>query len=138
MRVISQNELTKALFHHPYDTAPNYRAAMSVVHLSSDDKLLVGYWHAPAGEVELAYGENREYNYVIRGEIQVVREDGTSLIAREGEIIECGGAEETVLFRIRQYAVTLFIVYPQSGRDASFVRRLQARNEPPHFIPQTE
>lgn len=67
MRIISQNELTKKLFDHPYANSPEYHAGMSVVHISDDGRLLIGYWHAPKGEVEINYGINVEYNYVISG-----------------------------------------------------------------------
>lgn len=126
MRIITQKELTEKLFDHPYTNSPNYHAAMSVVHMSSDGKLLIGYWHAPEGEVIIDYGMNVEYNYVIEGKFELLCDDGRILSARAGDIIECGGQACNVTYRIKEYAKTVFIVYPQSAEDVAFVQRIQA------------
>lgn len=136
MRIISQNELTKKLFDHPYANSPEYHAGMSVVHISDDGRLLIGYWHAPKGEVEINYGINVEYNYVISGKISVIDSDGNSFFASAGDIIECGGKKGAVKYHIQEYAKTLFVVYPQSKEDLEFVLSIQSENNPIKFTPK--
>lgn len=129
MRIISQQELIDKLFNHPYDNNPDYHAAMSVVYLSDDGRLLIGYWHAPEGEIEIDYGINIEFNYVISGKIRLSCPDGTEVSAGPGDIIECGGDGSKIKYRIEEYAKTLFIVYPLSQEDVEFVSGMRDKNE---------
>ncbi len=123
MRIISRDEMKKALFDHPYKDSPDYHAAMSVVYLSQDKRMLIGYWTAPEGKVSIRYGENVEHNYVIRGKIKIHCQDGTILNAVPGDVIECGGKD--VIYEIEEYAETLFIVYPQGKEDIEFVKKIK-------------
>ena len=132
MRIITEDALIKELFDHPYeDTA--YRAAMSVVHLSPDKSLLIGYWHAPEGSVEISYGSNVEYNYVIEGVITIETEQGGCFTAKAGDIIECGGGNNTCIYHIKEYAKTLFVVHPMSSEEADVVSSMQTACDPVGF-----
>ena len=128
MRVISQKELTEKLFDHPYENSPDYRAAMSVVDISSDGKLLIGYWHAPKGRVKLGYGENKEHIYIITGKLRMLSSDGGEILAASGDTIQCGGKAEEIECIIEEYVKALFIVYPQSEADLDFVHHIEALN----------
>lgn len=122
MRIIKQEELKKKLVDHPYADAPDYHAAMALVHLSEDERMLIGYWKAPEGKVPIHYGDNIEYNYVIRGKITVHEQDGRTLTAEKEDIIECKGRD--VIYEIEEYAQTLFIVYPQSTEDVRELKNI--------------
>lgn len=131
MRIIKREEMIEQLFDHPYVDSPDYHAAMSVVYLSRDKKLLIGYWTAPEGKAAIRYGENVEHNYVIRGKISVHCQDGTVLTAVPGDVIECSGQD--VVYEIEEFAETLFIVYPQGKEDVDFLEKIQEINGKVNF-----
>lgn len=122
MRIIKQEELKKKLVDHPYADVPDYHAAMTLVHLSEDEKMLIGYWEAPEGKVPIHYGNNVEYNYVIRGKITVCEQGGRKQTVEKGDIIECKGRD--VVYEIEEYTQTLFIVYPQSEEDVRELKNI--------------
>ena len=134
MKLITQKELTGNLFNHPYENNHDYFAAMSVVHISDDGKMLIGYWHAPVGEVKLDYGANIENIYVIKGKMRLVKPDGTEVVASAGDILQCGGDYESVNCIVEEYVKALFIVYPQTEDDLAFVKRIEEKNEKPKFV----
>ena len=131
MRIINHEEMKAQLFDHPYNNSLDYHAAMSVVYLSHDKKLLIGYWTAPEGKVSIRYGENIEHNYIIREKISVHCQDGTILTAVPGDVIECSGQD--VVYDIEEYAETLFIVYPQEKEDVDFLEKIQEINGKVNF-----
>ena len=133
MKLITQKDLCDALFGHPYENDPAYSAAMSFVHISGDGKLLIGYWHAPVGEVRLDYGKNIENIYVIQGRMKLVKPDGTEVAAASGDILQCGGDSESVNCVVEEYVKALFIVYPQTEEDLAFVRKIEKENSSLRF-----
>ena len=133
MKLITQKELSDALFGHPYVNNPDYFAAMSIVHISEDGKLLIGYWHAPKGEVRLDYGLNIENIFVIQGRLKLVKSDGKEIVAVAGDILQCGGDSESVNCIVEEYVKALFIVYPQTEEDLAFVRKIEKENSPLRF-----
>lgn len=122
MRIIKQKELKKNLVDHPYGDGQDYHAAMTLVHLSGDEKLLIGYWEAPKGKVQISHGNSIEYNYVIRGRVTVYKQGGKKITAEQGDIIECESG--SITYEIEDYAETLFIVYPQSAEDVEELKRI--------------
>ncbi len=133
MKIITQEELKEALRDHPYAANPDYHAAMSVVHMSSDGKMLIGYWHAPRGRVKIQYGENTEHIYLLNGVLNITDEKGQCISARAGDIICCGGDNLCVEYEVEEYVTALFFVYPQDEEGADFVRGLMESGRPPLF-----
>ena len=130
MRIITQKELADKLFDHPYANNPDYHAAMSVVYISPDGKLLIGYWHAPAGEITLDYGLNVENIFLIEGSMTLENTNGEVAVGHAGDLLQCGGQNESVQCVVHEYVKALFIVYPQTEEDLAFVRKIEAENKP--------
>lgn len=130
MRIITKKSLISALFDHPYVNNPDYHAAMSVVYISPDNKLLIGYWHAPVGQVKLEYGMNVENIYLIEGAMSLQGEDGEIIKGNSGDLLQCGGQCERLECIIHENVKALFIVYPQTEDEIAFVRNMESTNAP--------
>lgn len=60
---------------------------------------------------------------MIQGRLKLVKSDGTEIVAVAGDILQCGGDSESVNCIVEEYVKALFIVYPQTEEDLSFVRK---------------
>lgn len=111
MQVIRKEELIDGMVDHPYESNVDLLARVNFFYYSEDRKLAVAYYESPAGWFDAEVNGFDEIDYVLEGEVELIKDDGEKVTVREGDcfLIQDG---DKFRWRMTKFSKMIFFIYP--------------------------